>query len=62
MAFVCRIGTMRSHSQALTIKLKKDIPIDELNDIISKGNQWVKFVPNEKDASINLFKPIRSFM
>ena len=52
-----RIGTMRSHSQALTIKLKKDIPIDELNDIISKGNQWVKFVPNEKDASINLLSP-----
>ena len=52
-----RIGTMRSHCQALTIKLNKDIPIDEINDIIKKGNQWVKFIPNKKDPSVNLLSP-----
>ena len=52
-----RIGTMRSHCQALTIKLNKNIPIEEINDIISNGNQWVKFVPNEKEQSISLLSP-----
>ena len=52
-----RIGTMRSHCQALTIKLKKNIPIEEINDIIANGNQWVKLIPNAKDPSINLLSP-----
>ena len=52
-----RIGIMRSHCQALTIKLKKNIPIEELNDIIANGNQWVKFVSNDKESSINLLSP-----
>jgi aspartate-semialdehyde dehydrogenase len=52
-----RIGTMRSHSQALTIKLKKSIPIEVINKIISNGNQWVKLIPNEKESSINLLSP-----
>jgi aspartate-semialdehyde dehydrogenase len=46
-----RIGAMRCHSQALTIKLKKDVPLDEVNDIIAKANQWVKVVPNEREIS-----------
>ena len=52
-----RIGTMRSHCQALTIKLKKNIPIEEINDIIANGNQWVNFVSNDKESSMNLLSP-----
>jgi aspartate-semialdehyde dehydrogenase len=46
-----RIGAMRCHSQALTIKLKKDVPLDEVSDIIAKANDWVKVVPNERELS-----------
>ncbi|MDR1648431.1 MAG: aspartate-semialdehyde dehydrogenase [Zoogloeaceae bacterium] len=46
-----RIGSMRCHSQALTIKLKKDVPLDEISDIIAQGNAWVKVVPNAREAS-----------
>ena len=52
-----RIGTMRSHCQALTIKLKQNIPIEEINEIIANGNEWVKFVKNEKESSINILSP-----
>jgi aspartate-semialdehyde dehydrogenase len=44
-----RIGTMRCHCQALTIKLNKDIPVDEIEDIIKNSNEWVKVVPNTKE-------------
>ncbi|MDR0440465.1 MAG: aspartate-semialdehyde dehydrogenase, partial [Candidatus Accumulibacter sp.] len=46
-----RIGAMRCHSQGLTIKLKKDVPLDEITDIVAGGNGWVKVVPNEREAS-----------
>ena len=46
-----RIGAMRCHSQALTIKLKKDVPLDEVNEIIANANQWVKVVPNDREIS-----------
>ena len=52
-----RIGAMRCHSQALTIKLKKNIPIEEINQIISGANAWVKFIPNEREASIKELSP-----
>ena len=52
-----RIGTMRSHSQALTIKLNKNISIEEINKIISDGNKWVKLIPNNKESSITLLSP-----
>jgi aspartate-semialdehyde dehydrogenase len=52
-----RIGAMRCHSQALTIKLKKDVPLDEINDIIASDNEWVKFVPNTRDASMQDLTP-----
>jgi len=52
-----RIGTMRSHSQALTIKLNKNISIEEINEIISDGNKWVKLIPNNKESSITLLSP-----
>ena len=46
-----RIGAMRCHSQGLTIKLKKDVPLDEIADIIAQGNPWAKVVPNEREIS-----------
>ncbi|BDT60374.1 aspartate-semialdehyde dehydrogenase [Massilia varians] len=52
-----RIGAMRCHSQALTIKLTKDVPLDEISDIIASHNQWVKVVPNTRDASMRELSP-----
>ena len=46
-----RIGAMRCHSQGLTIKLRKNVPLDEISDIIAQGNQWAKVVPNERELS-----------
>jgi aspartate-semialdehyde dehydrogenase len=51
------VGAMRCHSQALTIKLKKDVPLDEINDIIASNNEWVKVVPNERAASMKDLSP-----
>lgn len=52
-----RVGAMRCHSQALTIKLKQDIPLNEINDMLAKANDWVKVVPNERDASMRDLTP-----
>lgn len=42
---------MRCHSQGLTIKLRRDVPLDEVNDIIAQANPWVQVVPNERELS-----------
>ena len=47
-----RVGAMRCHSQGLTIKLKRDVPLSELEDMLRGGNDWVKFVPNDKASTI----------
>lgn len=52
-----RIGAMRCHSQALTIKLTKDVPLDEISDIIASHNEWVKVVPNTREASMRDLSP-----
>jgi len=52
-----RIGAMRCHSQALTIKLKKDVPLDELDDIIASGNEWVRVIPNDREHSMRELTP-----
>ncbi len=52
-----RIGAMRCHSQGLTIKLTKNAPLDEIADIIAKGNDWVKVVPNNKADSVRDLSP-----
>ncbi|GAB2784379.1 aspartate-semialdehyde dehydrogenase [Halomonas shantousis] len=52
-----RIGAMRSHSQAFTIKLKQDVPLDEIEDRIAKHNDWVKVVPNDKESTIQQLTP-----
>ena len=46
-----RIGAMRCHSQALTIKLKKDVPLDEIAGLLASANAWVRVVPNEREPS-----------
>jgi aspartate-semialdehyde dehydrogenase len=52
-----RIGAMRCHSQALTIKLNKDVPMADIESLISQHNPWVKLVPNQREASIRDLGP-----
>ena len=52
-----RIGSMRCHSQALTIKLKKDVPLDEIDDMLASFNDWVKVVPNQRESSMRDLSP-----
>ena len=52
-----RVGTMRCHSQGLTIKLKKDVPLAEIEQIISRTNEWVKVVPNDKASTLRDLTP-----
>jgi len=52
-----RVGVMRCHSQALLIKLKNDIPINEIKDILAKANEWVKIIPNNKKETLSQLTP-----
>jgi aspartate-semialdehyde dehydrogenase len=52
-----RVSSMRCHSQGLTIKLKRDVPLDELEGIIASAHEWVKVVPNNKEATIKELTP-----
>ena len=52
-----RIGAMRCHSQAMTIKLNRDLPLAEIERLISGGNEWVRFVNNDRDSSIRELSP-----
>jgi aspartate-semialdehyde dehydrogenase len=52
-----RIGAMRCHSQALTIKLTCDVPLGEIEAMLADANPWVRVVPNERDASIRELSP-----
>ena len=55
---VCvRVGAMRCHSQPLTIKLDRDVPLDEISETIQRGNPWVKLVPNDKESTIQSLTP-----
>jgi aspartate-semialdehyde dehydrogenase len=55
---VCvRIGAMRCHSQALTIKLNRDVPLAEVEAMLAEANPWVRVVPNEREASIRELSP-----
>jgi len=53
-----RIGAMRCHSQALTIKLTQDVPLDEVVDIVEKGTQWAKVIPNTKEDTLRDLSPV----
>lgn len=52
-----RIGAMRCHSQALTIKLTRDVPLDEINGMLAAANGWVKVVPNEREVTMRELTP-----
>ena len=57
--FCVRIGAMRCHSQALTIKLNKDVPMADIEGLISQHNPWVKLVPNNRDISMQELSPTK---
>jgi len=52
-----RVGSMRCHSQALTVKLRRDVPLGEIERMLATANEWVKVVPNQKDASLRDLTP-----
>jgi aspartate-semialdehyde dehydrogenase len=52
-----RIGSMRCHSQALTIKLTRDVPLAEIESMLATAHEWVQVVPNERDASLRELTP-----
>jgi aspartate-semialdehyde dehydrogenase len=52
-----RVGSMRCHSQALTVKLRRDVPLAEIARLLADANDWVKVVPNEKNATLRDLTP-----
>jgi aspartate-semialdehyde dehydrogenase len=54
-----RIGAMRCHSQAFTIKLSKDLPLKEIEQIIASHNEWVSVIPNEKEVTLKELTPAK---
>ena len=54
-----RVGAMRCHSQAMTIKLRRDLPLREIERLLAGGNPWVRYVPNTREASIHELSPVR---
>ncbi|MDG2940468.1 aspartate-semialdehyde dehydrogenase [Bisgaard Taxon 10/6] len=54
-----RIGALRCHSQAFTIKLKKDIQLDEIEQILASHNEWVKVIPNDKETTLRELTPAK---
>jgi aspartate-semialdehyde dehydrogenase len=55
---VCvRVGAMRCHSQALTVKLRRDLPVAEIERILAEANEWVRVVPNERERSLHELTP-----
>jgi aspartate-semialdehyde dehydrogenase len=53
-----RIGAMRCHSQGLTLKLKRDLPLEEIESILARANPWVKVVPNRRDETLKQLTPV----
>jgi aspartate-semialdehyde dehydrogenase len=53
-----RVGAMRCHSQALTIKLKRDLPLPQIEELIGNDNQWVKLIPNTKADTLASLTPV----
>lgn len=54
-----RIGALRCHSQAFTIKLKKDLPLEEIEQILASHNEWVKVIPNDKEITLRELTPAK---
>ena len=53
-----RVGAMRCHSQALTIKLKRDVPLADIEAIIANDNEWVRVIPNDRECSVRELTPV----
>ncbi len=56
--FCVRVGAMRCHSQALTFKLKKNVPVADIEAMIAADNEWVKLVPNTREATVQHLTPV----
>jgi aspartate-semialdehyde dehydrogenase len=56
--FCVRVGAMRCHSQALTFKLKKDVPVADIEQMIAADNEWVRVVPNNREATLKDLTPV----
>ena len=54
-----RIGAMRCHSQALTVKLTKDVPMDEIHGMLAAANDWAKVIPNDRDVTLQELTPAK---
>jgi len=52
-----RVGAMRCHSQAITVKMKKNLPLDEITGIIAGANEWVKVIPNNPEDTRKYLSP-----
>jgi len=52
-----RISSLRCHSQSFVVKLKKDVPLQDIKDIISNHNEWVNIIPNDKKSTLNKLTP-----
>lgn len=52
-----RVGTMRCHSQALSIKLTRDISVDEIEQMLARGNSWVRVIPNNRESTLHCLTP-----
>src|SRR5258706_6649755 len=57
-ALARRVGAMRCHSQALTLKLKRDLPVAEIEAILARGNKWVKVIPNKREETLKHLTPV----
>jgi len=53
-----RVGAMRCHSQGLTLKLRKDLPVEEIENILARGNKWVRVVPNRREETLQKLTPV----
>lgn len=54
-----RIGAMRCHSQALTVKLRRDVPLDEVQAILASANDWVRVIPNDREVTLRELTPTK---
>lgn len=52
-----RVGTMRCHSQGLCIKLTKDVPVRDIEEILANSNRWVRLIPNDKESTLHCLTP-----
>ena len=52
-----RVGTMRCHSQGLCIRLRRDVPLRDVEEIVAKSNSWVRLIPNDQESTLRCLTP-----